>query len=286
MAFFLKCLSWFSLAGVRRFGAFVGRLLYHFEPRTRRLIDDNLKQAGLFSEQTALRVGEETGVQALEGLWVWQRDPDEIDALTEITGDVDVLRQCVREDKALVLITPHIGTFEIAPIIASRRILKGTSKVMAIMYKVPHKGFLRKLAGEGRQIPNILPATADLAGLRQMLKAIRAGNWVGILPDQVPGNGQGVWVDFFGKPAYTMTLPLHFARSFGVPVVMAAAKRVPGGWSVSLEKWDRELTDDNEADCRALNAWIEQAVRTCPEQYLWAYNRYKVPSGVKPPCRK
>ncbi|HAW45055.1 MAG TPA: lipid A biosynthesis lauroyl acyltransferase [Sutterella sp.] len=281
--FLLKCFGALSLASVRRLGAFIGRMLYRFDARTRRYIDENLKLAGLYTPTFAKRVAEETGIQSVEGLWVWQQKPEVIVNASKITGDVDVLLEHVKSKAPLILITPHIGTFEVAPIVASHVIMKNRDKVMAIMYKLPRKKALRELAGQERAIEHIAPVTADLQGLRKMLRLMKDGHWAGILPDQVPSNGQGVWAPLFGKDAYTMTLPTHLAHQFQAPIVTAVAKRVEGGWDIHLKAWDYVPTGDTQADARALNAQIEAAVALAPEQYLWAYNRYKCPRGVKRP---
>ena len=55
------------------------------------------------------------------------------------------------------------------------------------------------------------------------------GGAVGLLPDQAPGVGEGVWADFFGRPAYTMTLVVRLQRATGAAVIMVFAERLPGG---------------------------------------------------------
>jgi hypothetical protein len=79
-----------------------------------------------------------------------------------------------------------------------------------------------------RTAPGMQAAPANLSGVRQMLRALRKGETVGLLPDQVPPDGQGVWVPFFGRTAYTMTLAARLAQQTGCAVVLTWCERLPG----------------------------------------------------------
>jgi KDO2-lipid IV(A) lauroyltransferase len=103
---------------------------------------------------------------------------------------------------------------------------------------------------------------------------------VGLLPDQAPGAGEGVWAEFFGRPAYTMTLVRRLQLRSGAAVVMAFAERLPAGRGYRL--YFEELPTEGLDETR-LNRAVEAQVRRRPEQYLWSYNRYKIPAGAKPP---
>jgi KDO2-lipid IV(A) lauroyltransferase len=126
-------------------------------------------------------------------------------------------------------------------------------------------------------------APTSMGGVRQLLKALRNGEAVGLLPDHVPGFGEGVWAEFFGRPAYTMTLVGKLQKATGCIAILAFARRLPEGrgYALDLDVLEDDLT--GLVGARRLNAAIEDIVRRCPEQYLWSYNRYKVPAGVEPP---
>ena len=102
-----------------------------------------------------------------------------------------------------------------------------------------------------------------------------------MLPDQVPGQGEGEWADFFGRPAYTMTLAAKIAARPEVDCFLAFAKRLPrgAGYHLVIRPLTRKL--DGESATRRLNRAVEELVRECPGQYLWGYNRYKTPRGAK-----
>jgi KDO2-lipid IV(A) lauroyltransferase len=120
--------------------------------------------------------------------------------------------------------------------------------------------------------------------VRRLLKALKTGEAVGMLPDQVPGKGEGLWLPFFGRPAYTMTLAARLAET-GATVLMAYAERLHygAGYHLKLFPLRHELSGDLANRAAQLNRELEQLIRECPEQYLWGYNRYKVPAGAEPP---
>ena len=118
-----------------------------------------------------------------------------------------------------------------------------------------------------------------------MIRAMRNREVVGLLPDQVPGQGEGVWAPFFGRPAYTMTLPARLACDNHAAVVFVYAQRDPvlGLFTIHWEPFEGVLTGDPAHDAAALNHCMEGIILRCPEQYLWSYNRYKIPRGAPPP---
>jgi Kdo2-lipid IVA lauroyltransferase/acyltransferase len=152
-----------------------------------------------------------------------------------------------------------------------------------VLYRRPKMKVLQPLIEAGRGRDRVRLAPANLGGVRLLLKALRRGEAVGILPDQVPGGGDGNWADFFGRPAYTMTLVGKLVEVTGASVIMIAAVRLPdgAGYAIHFSQFEGNLSGDGGT--RALNAAIERLVNLEPSQYLWSYNRYKAPSGAKAP---
>lgn len=120
-----------------------------------------------------------------------------------------------------------------------------------------------------------------MKGVRALIKALRAGETIGILPDQVPAQGDGVWVDFFGRPAYTMTLAAKLAHVSSAPVILVAAFRLPhgAGYQLQFTPLDGPLAKDETQAAQQINQALEALIRQQPAQYLWSYNRYKQPRG-------
>ena len=125
---------------------------------------------------------------------------------------------------------------------------------------------------------------AYLTGVIRLLKALKNVEAVGMLPDQVPGNGECAWLPFFGRPAYTMTLAARLAET-GATVLMAYAERLHygAGYHLKLFPLSAPLAGDLVQRATQINRELETLIRQCPGQYLWGYNRYKVPAGAEPP---
>ena len=125
-------------------------------------------------------------------------------------------------------------------------------------------------------------ARADVSGVRELVAALGRGEAVGILPDQVPSAGEGEWVEYFGRPAYTMTLAAKLAARPGRVCLLAFGERLPGGAGYVLHLRRLPEREPGESETRRMNRALEALIRECPGQYLWGYNRYKRPRGAGP----
>lgn len=282
MKFLIYLISRLPLNFLRSIGRLVGSMIYHFDRRYRNEINRNLSRAGIYSSDMAHQVAREQGAQAVEAPWVWGRTRQEVLSKCRIDeASVPLLNEALTAGRAIVFLTPHIGCYEVGPMMVAERWLKGSTRQFAILYRVPRKSYLRAVVGQGRVSDNIVPASADLKGVRQILKIMKAGGIAGVLPDQVPSHGEGVWASLFGEKAYTMTFPMKLARQFNAQVIMARMQREDSGWCLYVKNWEYQLTGDEKADAEAMNRLIEETILSCPEQYLWSYKRYKCPHGVE-----
>jgi KDO2-lipid IV(A) lauroyltransferase len=150
---------------------------------------------------------------------------------------------------------------------------------MTVLYRPARKPWLRELVATARSRVNLSAAPTTLAGVRQMLRALKAGEAVGLLPDQVPPQGLGVWAPFFGREAYTMTLPARLVQQTGAALLLAWGERLPWGrgYCIHVRRWEGELASDPPTAAAQVNAAMERLVRAAPTQYLWGYARYKQP---------
>jgi Kdo2-lipid IVA lauroyltransferase/acyltransferase len=180
------------------------------------------------------------------------------------------------QGKPLLFLTPHMGCFEVTAQYAALHM------PITVLYRPPKVGWLAPLMMEGRNRPNVRLVPADVSGVRAILKALKDGEAVGFLPDQVPGQGEGDWAEFFGRPAYTMTLAAKLAEREGVRCFLAFGRRLPRGRGYAIELSPLPEKLEGETATRRLNRALEDLVRKCPGQYLWSYNRYKTPRGARP----
>ncbi len=283
MLLLFRILGLLPLRALHALGAALGGVIYRTSPGYRRRLRENLPRDLPDRERTLARAVAEAGKQALELAWVWTRPREDLLARVE-TENPEVVEAILAEDRAVLMLTPHLGCFEA---IAQSYMWSpaGRRRPMLALYRVPRKAVLRPLFELARKRSGLLLAPADLHGVRLMLRALRNRQVVGLLPDQVPSRGEGVWAPFFGRPAYTMTLPARLALANDAIVVSVVALRRPRGAGFLL-RWEplaESLTGDPARDAAMINREMERLIRRCPEQYLWSYNRYKVPAGVEPP---
>ncbi len=269
-------------------GAFLGRLVYLLSPRYRARVLDNIVSSGLAASRAEVRSlawtnAAEIGKAGTELIWSLFRPLEEVAALVVGRRGWECVERLRTDNRPIVFVTPHLGGYDVAG-----RYL-WTQLPMLAMYR-PHKIFwFDQMMREGRNRgsapdgSNMAPAT--LAGVRMVLRFLRRGGCSIVLPDQVPGLGDGEWVDFFGRPAYTMTLVGRLQEASNAALVFCYAERMPRGegFVLHLHALDEPLPHDKHAAAARVNAMVEELVRQCPSQYLWGYNRYKRPAGAPPP---
>jgi len=283
----LRLIAWLPLGWLHALGGWLGLLVYALSPTYRKRLRENLGQAGFDVDRFAWPSAREAGKQALETAWVWMRPAADLrDAMEVVDGAVE--REAIASGRPVVYLTPHLGCFEIT---AQYCVLNAWQppRSLTALYRVPRKEILRPLVEVGRKRNGVELAPANLGGVRQLLRALKRGNAVGILPDQVPSAGDGVWVPFFGRAAYTMTLPSKLAHAADAIVLFIFGERVRAGggkgagFRIRFQALSAPLSGETERDARQVNLDLERLIRTCPTQYLWGYNRYKRPAGAPPP---
>lgn len=185
--------------------------------------------------------------------------------------------------RGVIFLTPHLGCFEMsAQAIATR--WSERQGPITVLYRPARQAWLAKVMETARNRPGMQAVPTTLAGVRQMIKALRRGEAVGLLPDQVPPEGLGVWSPVFGKPAYTMTLAARLALQTGATVLLVRCERESGGrgFVMYAEPLPQPLDSDLDTAVRQINEAMEHVIRQCPGQYLWGYGRYKQPRAEAP----
>jgi len=275
-----RFLSRLPLPWLHALGALLGWLTWFASPTYRRHLQQNLVLA--LGESAAARVRAqaiaEAGKTALELPAIWLQ-PLEIAAahVVQVSG-WELVEAARREGKGILFLTPHLGCFEITAQYYSQ------TAPITVLYRPPKQAWLQQMILEGRQRAQLKLAAADLSGVRALIKALKRGEAVGMLPDQAPKVGEGRWLDFFGKPAYTMTLAARLSET-GACVFVVYAERLPGGagYHFRIGEPAAPIEGDTVQRAQCINREIERLIRECPGQYLWGYNRYKRPAGAEAP---
>ncbi len=257
-------------------GAASGWLVYAASPTYRRHVRENLAQADLADPRVRREAIASAGRMFAELPAIWLRPRAETLRLVRRVEGEQLIEEARARGCGIVFMTPHQGCFEIVGQCIAERV------PITLLYRRPKLGFLQPLMEEGRTKHNARLAAADRAGVKELLAALRRGESVGLLPDQAPGEGEGEWTDFFGRPAYTMTLASKLAAREGTVTILTFGERLPKGegYVVHFRPLPPALPGENEM--RRLNRALEALIREFPGQYLWGYNRYKSPRGAKP----
>lgn len=271
-----RLLSFLPLPLLHLIGIAMGWLVYLASPSYRKRLKNNLTRAG--HGQHLLSAVNEAGKGIFELPFIWCADPKRVLRTARIEN-WDLAQQALDAKTGVVFLTPHLGCFEII----AQAIAEKTS--LTALYRPPRKAALKPLIEGARSRPNLHLAPANLSGVRVLLKALKKGQAIGLLPDQVPQHGEGVWADFFGKPAYTMTLSAKMHQMSGAPIILSYAERLSWGrgFVIRFVAFEETLGETSEQQARAINVAMEKLIARCPAQYIWSYNRYKTPPGVTAP---
>lgn len=264
-------------------GALLGGLVYLLSPKERRRAAENLAlaypqgvPAGL-GWQSALS----SGRSLLELPYLWTRSIDRVLTHVEAVEGWEHVEAARARGEALIFLTPHIGSFEVAGQVCGKQF------PFVCLYRPPNSPAFESVMVAGRTRGGMSLAAADNAGVKKLLKTLKRGEAVGILPDQVPQNGEGIWMPYFGKPAYTMTLAARFTEQPKVTTVFIYAIRGRfGRYRVVIRPPATPLSGGLEERVRQINGEIEQIVLAFPGQYFWSYNRYKVPNAAAGAARQ
>ena len=274
----LNLIAILPLALVQVIGSGLGLLAYVFSKQYRSLFRPQY-EAVVNSHHLPFKLWQAvraSGMLFSDSLWIW-RNPQKALQLVEVQN-WGLVESAINEGHGLVMLTPHLGGFEIIPRVLAQHF------PATILYRPSRQEWLNEVVEEGRAYPNMHFVPTNLNGVRQMTRALSRGEAIGILPDQVPSGGEGVWVPFFGRPAYTTPLPARLANRNNTPVVMFTAKRksIGNGWLMQATRLG-PLSEDATTAAAELNVAIENAVLVAPEQFIWSYNRYKHPTGAELP---
>ncbi len=275
----MRLLAQLPLAWLHTAGAMLGWLAYHASPSYANRLRENLYSSGVWNDQDEfnklLKINvSEAGKATAELAGVWFRPHIESAAWVRKVNGWEVVESARRLGRGLILLTPHIGCFEIISQYLSLKF------ALTALYRSPRYAALEPAMRAGRTRPGMRLAPADVSGVRLLLRALRNGEAIGILPDQVPAQGDGEWANFFGRAAYTMTLVDRLAQRTGAPVVITYAVRLPRGTGYEISFEPMPPRDAGESPARHLNRALENVIRRRPEQYMWSYNRYKAPAGA------
>lgn len=284
MMLLLRWVAYWPLWLVQFTGALLGWIVWAASPTYRRRLAANAARAGLTPAQRRAAVAH-AGRMSAEVPWLWFRTPDRRLAPYLQWDNEALVEQAIASGKGLLLLTPHLGAFEFAARGYAERY--GHRQPVTVLYRPARQARIAQWQTYSRTAPGMQAAPANLSGVRQMLRALRKGETVGLLPDQVPPEGQGVWAPFFGQSAYTMTLAARLVQQTGCIPLLTWTERLPHGRGFINHYRPFQLPPPEageQACAAAINEAMAWVIGQCPTQYLWGYNRFKQPRRVQAPA--
>lgn len=273
-----KLLAFCPLWLLHALGATLGLTVYLFSADYRRKMLDHIKV--LYPDNTSKRQSVlrhsamHSGMALMELPFLWGRSRSQgILKILSIEGWEHIDR-ALEQGRGVLFLTPHLGCFE------GTAQAYSTRGLITVLYRPNRNPEVQRIIEKSRSRDQMKLAPTSLRGVRELLKALRNGEAVGMLPDQVPSSGEGVWAPMFGRDAYTMTLPGALVKATGCPIVVAAGVRHPfSGMTLKLFPGPTSLSSDPFQAALQINQAMELVIKMYPEQYYWGYERYKPPKG-------
>ena len=275
---------------MRRLGSCLARVAIRFPGRARDSMLLNL--ALCFPELDA----EARGRLALESLteafrtmlelgplWRWKRE--RVLALVREVVGLERFDAALSSGRGVVLLGPHLGAWEMVGLYVSAH------AAMTSLYRPPRVRRLETLCRRARERFGARLVPADASGVRELYRALRRGELVGVLPDQDPGRHAGVFAPFFGHLANTGTLAVRLLASTDAVPLFAWAERLEHqrGYRLHFVEPEGPGLRCQDLPCAALslNLELERLIRARPQQYLWSYQRFRSrPAGRPNPYRR
>lgn len=269
-----KLIGALPLPVLQRLGRFFGWLAWCLPGSYKESAKKNLQHAFPEADPRMLRAAMMSVGQLMFEMTFWwtRRDESALDATLQC-DNWQQFDDALSLEKGVILLSPHVGCFELlGPIFGARY-------PATVLFRPPRMVWLSDWIIKMRSRRQLTMAPANQSGVRTLVRTLLRGRIIGILPDQVPPDGEGVWAPFFGKPAYTMTLVQRLQHLSGATIFVLAAKRkaVGKGYTLHYKRLDAPLPNEPEAAATIINQEMEAMIRKMPEQYLWGYNRYRQP---------
>lgn len=283
--------SWLAVTSIKFFallplwllrivGSWVGYVVWLSNDRSRKITEFNIKLCfpgwtDAERESLVKQSMRQFGVLLFETGPVWRWSPAKLLQHIKAVHNLELLEQAQAGGCGTIVVLPHLGCWEIMGSFLGAR-----GKVTSL-YQPPDDPALDKMIFEARERTGNTLVPTNTRGVKALLKALKAGETVVILPDQLPEIGSGEFADFYQQPTYTMTLLYNLVKRTGANVVGAAALRVASSaYEIHFIEAPEEIgNDDLVSALTAVNQLVEACVERSPAQYQWEYNRFKLLPG-------
>ena len=285
VVFLFWLLHFLPLTVLAAIGSRIGQLLHTFGSHRRKVVNINLEWcfpdlSPAQREKLARDHFRMLGRSILERSILWWGSRERLERMIHIEG-TEKIRALLDAGKPVILLAPHFVGLDAGGVAVAMRF-----DSLSMYAEQANPVFDRLLLNGRRRFGNQMLLTRK-DGIRATVKAMKSGRPFYYLPDLNARRRESIFVPFFGIPTATITGLSRLARTAGATVLTCVTRVLPGGQGYLTEigdPWENFPTADAEADTIRMNAWIEAAVRTMPEQYYWVHRRFKTrPDGESRP---
>ncbi len=278
----LKLLALLPLSAIRTLGGIIGIISLKFSNKSAKRLPHNLLITGLATPKTVEKMTRATaqalGMTLVEAaLLAWQKNRARISRFSMVDESFYEVKRLLEQGQNIVFLTPHIGNFEVAV----KYFAYHLPMDIKILYKPSKDPVIEQIMLEGRSETNITPVPTTRQGIVSLMKHLRSGGCIGILPDNVASGGDGEWVKFFGQDVYATSLAAKICQMPNTHVVIVQNLRTKTGFSSRCIPFKPQATETREI-MQEFYHELEKLVREAPEQYYWSYDRFRNPGNAKP----
>jgi KDO2-lipid IV(A) lauroyltransferase len=214
---------------------------------------------------------------------VWHWSEDRLRRHVRSVEGREVLDQAMADGRGALVLGGHLGNWELLTLYTM------LEAPLVGLYRAPKSQAWQDLITRSRARFGGQLVAAGGPALRALLRQLRAGRAAGILIDQQPKLGEGLFVDFLGHPALTMTLHHRLIQNTGCRVLLAGCHRLEQGqgWSIEYRPAPEAAYSEDSAEAlAAINSALADMIRAQPAEYLWRYKRFALqPDGQADPYR-
>ncbi|MDO8457597.1 MAG: lipid A biosynthesis acyltransferase [Burkholderiaceae bacterium] len=276
----MRLLAVLPLSWVRALGWLLGRVLFYVVKSRRHVATVNLTLCFPdHSEQQIRRLVRQNFiyfVQAwLDRGWLWHGSAAVTLRRLKITGAIHELQN----DEPVVLFVPHFVGLDAANTAFTQQIQRNLITIYTNQANQTIDAWVLKQRGRFGNVRLF----GRIAGVKEIVTALRSGEMLGLLPDMNFGPEESVFVPFYGVQACTVPSLSRFARLGRAKVVPVLSRMAQDGYEVEvLTAWQNFPTDDVVADTALMNQRLQGYINTMPAQYFWVHKRFKDrPAGEK-----
>ena len=279
----LRMFSWITPRTAEYIAPPLGSLLWYMSPKKRRVTRLNLRAVYPdLDKKSRDKIARTSMTHYVRGIFeagmLWHWPLERVFECFDDADDMELFTEAQKSGAGVILAVIHGGAWELLGLYGQQHFYG------AILYKPGRHADVEEMLLERRRRggAKLVPATGS--GLRTMIKLLRAGEIVAMVPDQEPTLGEGEFAPFFGVEALTAIVVPSMAKRTKSVVIFATCERIKGGrYKVHLFKPDDAIYgDDMRQSLTVVNQCIEKCIEVDTNQYLWAYKRFRNrPPGEK-----